>query len=475
MTTNRPVHWHEGMFLRPHHLQAAQRQLSDLSSRVSKWDLHYNWGLRSLDLDLVSLKNQRLVVRSLQARLRDGTLVMVPEDGVLPEVDLQAALEQGSTVTVLLALAQVQLSRANISVHSGEGGRYLVDKLDLEDENTGLNPQPVDVRLLNLRLLLSTQDTTGYEVLPLACIEKSAQAEALPQLHLPYIPPLLACDAWPPLCLGLLKEVYDRIGIKLTLLAGQVHSRGISLGTQAAGDSLILAQLRVLNEASALLGPLVWAQGVHPLPAYLELCRLVGQLAIFGRQRRVPDLPRYDHDDLGGCFNQVRHYIDDFLDQIVEPDYKERPFEGAGLRMQVVLEPAWLETVWQTFVGVQTPLPAEDCVKLLTRSDKLDMKIGSSERVDRIFQLGERGLKFTHTPVPPRALPSTPGLFFFQVDRNSQQEEWDNVRRSLTLAIRLNEKSVLGTIDGQRVLTIRTAGGPPTTVQFTLYIVRGTS
>jgi type VI secretion system protein ImpJ len=277
------------------------------------------------------------------------------------------------------------------------------------------------------------------------------------------------------LCLGLLKEVYDRIGIKLTLLAGQVHSRGISLGTQAAGDSLILAQLRVLNEASALLGPLVWAQGVHPLPAYLELCRLVGQLAIFGRQRRVPDLPRYDHDDLGGCFNQVRHYIDDFLDQIVEPDYKERPFEGAGLRMQVVLEPAWLETVWQTFVGVQTPLPAEDCVKLLTRSDKLDMKIGSSERVDRIFQLGERGLKFTHTPVPPRALPSTPGLFFFQVDRNSQQEEWDNVRRSLTLAIRLNEKSVLGTIDRQRVLTIRTAGGPPTTVQFTLYIVRGTS
>ena len=52
---------------------------------------------------------------------------------------------------------------------------------------------------------------------------------------------------------------------------------------------------------------------------------------------------------------------------------------------------------------------------------------GDRDRVDRIFQLGQAGLKFTHAPLPPRALPSRPGLIYFQVDRDSQLEEWQHV------------------------------------------------
>ena len=63
------------------------------------------------------------------------------------------------------------------------------------------------------------------------------------------------------------------------------------------------------------------ASGVHPLPAYLELCRAVGQLAIFGAARRPPDLPRYDHDDLGTCFLRVRDHLNDLINIIVEPQY----------------------------------------------------------------------------------------------------------------------------------------------------------
>ena len=65
------VHWDEGMFLRPHHFQAAQRYQLDLGARGAKWDYHYNWGLRNIDLDSEALANYRLVIRSVQARLRD--------------------------------------------------------------------------------------------------------------------------------------------------------------------------------------------------------------------------------------------------------------------------------------------------------------------------------------------------------------------------------------------------------------------
>jgi type VI secretion system protein ImpJ len=63
-----------------------------------------------------------------------------------------------------------------------------------------------------------------------------------------------------------------------------------------------------------------------------------------------------------------------------------------------------------------------------------------------------------------------PGLVYFQVGRESQLEEWQNVQKSLTLAIRLNESRIAGNISGQRILTIKT-GGQTTTLQFTLYLV----
>ena len=434
--TVRSVHWHEGMFLRPHHFQAAQRYETYLTGRNEKWDLHYNWGLRAIDLDRDALSNYRLVIRTLQARLRDGTVVSLPEDGVLPALDLKPAFEAGNnSFTVYLGVPVANLGKANVAEGTKlDGARYSTDTQNLEDENTGVNPQPIQVRMLNFKLLLSTQDQAGFEVLPIARIEKSPKAESTPQLDETYIPPVLACDAWQPLHAGIIQQIYDRVGKKIELLSQQVVSRGITFDSVAQGDPQIFNQLRVSNEASALLCVLAFAQGVHPLPMYAELARLVGQLSIFGAQRSVPDIPRYDHDDLGTCFYRVKQYIDMLLDIMVEPEYKERPFVGAGLRMQVSLETAWLEPVWQMFVGVQSPLTTEENIRLLTKAGQLDMKIGSSDRVDEIFRLGQAGLRFGHSPRPPRALPVTPGLVYYQINRESQLEEWQNVQRSLTLA-----------------------------------------
>jgi type VI secretion system protein ImpJ len=466
-----PVHWHEGMFLRTHHFQVSQAESSEKSHLSEKWDHYHNWGLRAIDLDLDAMANSRLVVRALKARLRDGTLVAIPEEGVVPPLDLKPALQRADSVTVYLGVPVLKAGRANVAKDgSAEGVRYLLSTQVLPDENTGGNPQPIAVRRLNLRLLLSDEDHTGYEVLPIARVMKSPRAEATPQLDETYIPPVLACDAWQPLGCGVLQSVYDRIGQKIDLLANQVVSRGISFDSQAQGDLLIFAQLRELNRAYPVLAVVAFVEGVHPLAAYLELCRVVGHLAIFDPTRRPPELPRYDHDDLGGCFYRVRQHIDALLDILVEPEYKEQPFVGAGLRLQVTLEPAWLESARQMYIGVRSSLDPEECIRLLTKAGQLDMKVGSSGRVDGIFRLGQAGLQFTHTPRPPRALPSHPNLIYFQINRESDPVEWQNVQKSLTLAIRLNENLIAGNIQGQKVLMIK-AEGQSTTLQFTLYVV----
>ena len=64
------VNWHEGMFLRPQHFQASTRYLDEVSHRQQKWDCHYSWGLRAIDIDEDSLANFRFVKVAYNADLR---------------------------------------------------------------------------------------------------------------------------------------------------------------------------------------------------------------------------------------------------------------------------------------------------------------------------------------------------------------------------------------------------------------------
>jgi len=466
----REVHWHDGMFLRPHHYQALQRHLAERASRDQHWDHHYNWGLRTVEIDTDALANYRLVIRRLDARWHDGTTLSVPDDSELAVIDLKPAFAEGRDITVYLAIASLHLGRPNITDNGRLDTRFKVDTQDLEDENTGLNPRPVSVRRLNARILLSGQDQTGYEIIPIARLTKSALSDGTPVLDQTFIPPLLATDAWKPLSDNILESICDRIGKKLELLSNLASTRGIGFGSNATGDSLILEQLRALNEVQAPLSVLIGAEKRHPLTMFVELSRIVGRLAIFDQGRQCPKLPRYDHDDLGGCFYRMKQIIDGLLDLVVEPEYKERPFIGAGLRMQVTLEPAWLESGSRMYIGVRSDLDDEECIRLVTKAGELDMKVGSSDRVDSIFRLGEAGLTFTHAPHPPRVLPAHAGLIYFEINREARDLEWRNVEQSLTLAIRLNENLIAGNIQGERLLRVKTAQST-TSLEFSLYVV----
>jgi type VI secretion system protein ImpJ len=466
------------MFLRPQHLQADRRHTQALAARSEKWDLRYNWGLVAIDLELTALANYHLVVRSLQARFRDGTLLSVPEDAVLPEVDLHAAFSRDSTVMVYVAIPLFDLRKANAVAGTSDSARYLVDTLEVEDENTGSDPELIGLRRLNCRLLLGNQEHPGFEKLPIARLVKGTRAQAPPELDVSYIPPVLDCEVYKHLSAGvtaeILEKIRDRIGAIQKTQVEQIQSRGIGFESQAAGDRLIMEQLRTLNEASAALSVLVSVPGFHPLQAYLEVCRVVGQLAIFGRRigPATPPLPKYDHDDLGGCFFKVKRYTDDLLNDFSKPEYLEEPFTGEGQHIQVQLVGDWLQPAYQMFVGVRTPLDSGECVRLLTQGG-LEMKIASAGRVDMIFMRGFRGLRFFHCSTPPRALPSPPdlNLIYFQVERDSEREEWQHVQQELKLAVRLN--GITGNIQGERTLTIATGSraNPTTTMQFTLYLL----
>lgn len=463
--SGRPVHWHEGMLLRPQHFQAADRYGRSTLKDSEDWFHPFNWGVRRVEFDREAFGNYSAVLRECEARLKDGTKVSIPADGTVDSVELKSALAGSGAVTVYLAVPTFQMGRANVEeTPTANGPRYWLDELEVGDENTGTGDQAVVVRRLRCRLLLSTQDHTGYEVLPLARVERSAQLEAPPQLDTDYVPPLLVIDGWPPLW-QLVQSLYHQIGAKVDQLAAQVIDRNISFDSQVPGDAERLLKLGVLNGALTSLEAVVFVPGFPPLAIYHELCRLVGQLAIFMDARRPPALPPYDHEDLGGCFYTVIKYIQLGLDTIAPSAFEKRYFERNGERLQVSLEPGWLSSTKTLFLGVETELGDDECEQLLR---SMDMKLGSTSRVEQIFKQALRGLKLVPMVRPPRALPAGTGIVYYQIERD--QVFWRDVADTCSMSIRMN--LARASFQSDRILSVVLPKSSKTTnLQFALFVI----
>lgn len=470
---NLPVHWSEGMFLKPQHFQSAERHWNEVLDVSTRFDHPYYYGLRSIEISKEAIGNQQFQVVSCQARLRDGTPVVLDLGQDPDRLDLQRSLQaqrpvraelketfaKSAQVKVFLAVPKLRLGRANVAgATGGQDARFIPAMIGVPDESRGGGHQEIEFRETNVRLITSDDDSAGYEVLPIGQVKRASDEKALPLLDDDYIPPLLAIDAWPPLAIDIVRAIFDLVGQKLTTLAEQVRNRGITLSTQTPGDLERIRMLEILNEALGTLSCLTFASGVHPFYGYTELCRVVGQLSIFGAARRAPEFPRYDHDNLAYIFKWVKRQIEDLLNAVRDYEYEQEYFIGTRRGMQVTLRPKWLNAGWHWFVGVQhNNITADECRALLSAGN-LDWKMGSAQQVDLLFERRAAGLELRPLTQAPRALPTAGGWLYYEVTRGNAA--WNDVQLTQSLAMRFKTEllSNLQTLEGQRDLVVSSRG-----------------
>jgi type VI secretion system protein ImpJ len=490
-----PVHWSEGMFLRPQHFQANDRHHDERGVLGILARDPCSYGICKLEIDPTALANRQIEIRSCRAVLKDGTLVWLEpgeEPGRLsleraaPSVaKLQAALGEAlavvDTVTVYLGVPRFDPVSANVAPPGpAERSRFTAVRQPLQDQSTGGNDQDVEFLRLNCRILLSTQDLSGYEVLPIAQVRRTGNREAAPEIDPEYFPPSLAIDAWDPLGRDIVRAIYDLLGRKIEVLAEQAVNRQVGFSSSEPGDIDRLVLLSKAIEAQATLRVIAFAPGIHPRTAYLELCRIAGQLAVFEPERRLGDLPAYDHDDLARIFRDVRDRIERMLSRVATLAYEQRYFIGTGpATMGVSLEAKWLQSDWRWYVGVlRGEMTEEECRILLTRAKdgaaQLDWVLGSAGQVDQLFKMGIPGLQLIPVDRPPQALPQKGGWVYYQIGRESVA--WNGVRDTQTLSVRLRETLLLNKekLVGSRRLEV-SHKGTPAVLEFSLFAVPQTT
>ena len=467
MTSN-SIYWGEGLFLRPHHFQRIETHCHE-ALRVSEfWTTPNHYGIHRMLVEQEALSNWRISLSSCHLRLPDGTQVRFPEDCHLSAVNVPrtAFRNNESRVKVYIGVSELRRGSDNTStLNASAATRYVLHDEEVEDENRAGNPQQIQFRKLNPQILIGDESARGFDAVPIFQLRLGSSAEAPPQLDPDYIPPLLAQEGWAPLA-SFVRSIADRLGATSDQLARQMIDRGVAF---ASGHREDLERIMHLNAINMALGGISWlptSRGLHPFVLFTELCRAVAYLAIFRRERRMPELPVYDHDNLALCFGALKRLLE--FEAGGEEPYVRVPFSAQGLQMSVRLQSEWLASSWSFYIGVEASLKSSRVTELLSEKE-LGMKAGSSEEVDNIYRFGRRGVRFMPVGDAPRAFPRA-NWHYFRVDRD---EAWGSVERSLNLGIRFNERMVVKQVNGENRIDVtdRETNGLAT-LAFSLFAIR---
>ncbi len=444
------VHWHEGLFLRPQHLQAWDRHQDETRLLGQRLRTPFGHGLASIAINPDALAAGYFQIDHVRAQLAGGTLVEWNDGQTGDRVDLRTALEQADGtpepwVDVYLAVTRLRLGDVNVDPsENGPGNRTARSHWSesrLPDEADPASIEPILIRRLNVRVLLGGDERSGCETLRIARVRRSAAGEVVATLDARCVPPLTDLAAWPPLRRDGIGKLLDRILLKIQALAAAVTARSRRL-TAASSDELEqLLLLRTLNEAAATLTHLTRTAGVHPADGYAALVRVAGSVDLFGSGRRFETVPAYDHDAIGPVFAELIERIERRIAAVGRPGFEQRFLRLENLTATAELPAHW-STAGGTFViGIEAAEPTTPAaVTAWFRADRPGWKLGPGDRVEQMHADRDQGIELrTATSVDP-SLPPTSRWVYFKID--PLNSVWREAVRGGSLGLRFPESMI---------------------------------
>ena len=82
------IHWQEGLFLQPHHLQRMQKSIDDILAAERRLAWPYPFGIIEARLSRDELENKRVRFDKLRAIMPSGVEVNYPVAAELPSLDI---------------------------------------------------------------------------------------------------------------------------------------------------------------------------------------------------------------------------------------------------------------------------------------------------------------------------------------------------------------------------------------------------
>jgi type VI secretion system protein ImpJ len=416
------------MFLQPQHFQQQDRYFEQLvKSRVAPLQAYF-WGFSRVELDESALLLGKVRLNSARGIMPDGTPFDFPVDGsALPPLDIPA---DARNERVFLALSmhrpggeESDWTRANPL------NRYALSEAVVPDSNSGSDREAsLELGALKLGLILERDASDAYTRLgSVRIIERRPDNQIV--LDKTYIPPCL--DTLDNLVLNAnLREILGLLRQRSEIMAKRLGQPGRG-GVAEIAEFLLL---QTINRYVSLFSHFSGCAALHPERLFAQCLQLAGDLATFTREeRRPPDFPAYEHDDLARCFQplleELRRSLSMVLEQNAIPiDLKEHKY---GVRVAIIPD---LELIRDAgfVLAVNAQMPPETLrTRFLSQT-----KLGPVERIRDLVNLALPGIALRVLPVAPRQIPYHANFHYFELDKNS--ELWKQLEKSGGLALHIS-------------------------------------
>lgn len=404
------VLWSEGLFLKPQHFQQNDRYHERLLEARVRSITPYPWGFSHLEVDRDLAQHCRFGLRRAVGVMPDGTPFDLPADGPLPEpVEIP---ENATKQLVWLNLPLTTVNSREVAPHDGESAARWFSKPEIFIDSTAAlrAEDEIDVAHPRFTLSVAQRPKAGHANLAIARILEVRDHTAV--LDDKFVPPLLVCSAHMEIR-GWIERVIGWTDTKLEELARYAADPTAGGGLQNAEYMV----LQLLNRASPVFRHLWNSTHVHPERFYVELLRLVGELATFStRDRRARDYPPYDHDNLERTFAPLLRDAQDFLSvrlgrRVIRLELDQRAPNAfvSAIRDRSLFAHA-------TFVlEVSASRPLGDIQLQFPRL----FKVGPNTKMNEIVHTHLPGVPLIHLPTPPSQLRAITDHVYFYLDKTS--------------------------------------------------------
>jgi type VI secretion system protein ImpJ len=426
------VLWAEGMFLRPHHLQTAERYREEALQREIQRIQPFFYGLQSLDVAPDQLENFVFEIRDVSLKLKDGTALSSDSTLRISPRSFKNELDKASGRMRVFVGVPVMRETAPNTFAPGEGPagvdrRYVAENAEVLDENSGSNPQPVGLRRCNGKLFFGSESQEGYECLEVAVVERSGSGRNFPVLSREFIPSLTelgASKTIQALCDG----VTNRIEAKHRLLLTDVAQGRLTITSEGSSGWQAIIKLQILGSFLFLFQQLTKIPRIHPFHVYTEFARLAGELSIFDDGKVPVRIPVYDHEKLGPCFHETCRVIEALLEKIVASRFVKVDFVLREDLLVADLLEEWLATQTEVFLAIEADMEEKDL-----RGRIVTMKLGTVRDIPVLRQRRLFGLDLELLKRTPAGLPQREDYFYFKIEKEGPY--WTNVVRDRNVAL----------------------------------------
>jgi len=406
------VLWGEGLFLRPQHFQQ-QDHYHEARLQQTAHALHpYLWGVRKIEWDLDALKTDRLRLHSLSVMFHDGEIVDAPASDPLPTaVDLSTLPPTLQELTFYAALPTLSPAGGNAATADQQNGaRYQQATRETADLYTQAVGTEVSYLKKSARLVSDQEPLGAFDCIPVIRLRRVVTGGFEPDPQ--FIAPSLSIAGAPGLK-ALLDRLMDALQAKVQSLQGHMREPSRNVIEFRSGDVSSFWLLHTVSTSAAALMHYVRNPALHPERLFEALLSLAGAMMTYSKQYSLIHLPCYQHDDPAQCFSSLDLIIRDLLDTVISTKYfsialsEEKPSYHLGK-----LDSGKIDQRTTLYLAVSASLSALELVEIVP----LRVKVGAPDDVEKCVLSAMPGVKITHAPQVPAAIPVQPDTYYFALE-----------------------------------------------------------